>query len=223
MYQGKHYKKSHRRSRKSAALLVSLLLLLTVTIGGTIAFLTDSDGPLHNLFNPSQVTTAVEETLDGNTKKNVYIKNTGDTDAWIRAAVVVTWQDANGNIYGQAPIAGTDYIINYNVDENKTDITKWYPGSDGFYYWPSPVAANTGGTGVLINRCTPSKSITVGTGVEAVTYYLTVEIIGSGIQSKPANVFNTEWASSGLVVKTTDQQENELPPERWTLQKEVQE
>lgn len=217
MYQGKHYKKS-RRTRKSAALLVSLLLLLSVTIGGTIAFLMDSDGPLHNMFNPSQVTTTVVETLEGTTKKDVKIQNTGDTDAWIRAAVVVTWQDANGNIYGQAPIAGTDYIINYNVDENKTDITKWYPGSDGFYYWPSPVAANTGGTGVLINRCTPSKSITVGTGDEAVTYYLTVEIIGSGIQSKPANVFNTEWESSGLTVKTTDQQGNELPPEQWILE-----
>ena len=57
MYQRKHHKRSHRRSGKSAALLVSLLLLLTVTVGGTIAFLMDTDGPLHNRFNPSKVTT----------------------------------------------------------------------------------------------------------------------------------------------------------------------
>ena len=218
MYQGKHYKQSRRRSRKSAALLVSLLLLLTVTVGGTIAFLMDSDGPLHNMFNPSQVTTNVVETLEGTTKKDVKIQNTGDTDAWIRAAVVITWQDADGNVYGQAPVAGEDFTINYNVDENKTNPTKWYLGSEGFYYWPSPVAANNGETGVLIDSCTTDKSITVGTGEEAVTYYLTVEIIGSGIQSKPANVFNTEWASSGLVVKTTDQQDNDLPPEQWILE-----
>lgn len=203
MYQGKHYIKS-RRTRKSAALLVSLLLLLTVTIGGTIAFLTDSDGPLHNLFNPSQVTTAVEETLDGNTKKNVYIKNTGDTDAWIRAAVVVTWQDKDGNVYGQKPVADTNYDIIWGAD--------WKTGKDGFYYWTSPVTAKTGMTGNLIESVSPKGD------APADGYYLTVEIIGSGIQSKPANVFNTEWASSGLTVKTKDQQGNELPPEQWILE-----
>ena len=217
MYQGKHYKKSHR-TRKSAALLVSLLLLLTVTVGGTIAFLMDSDGPLHNMFNPSQVTTNVVETLEGTTKKDVKIQNTGDTDAWIRAAVVITWQDKDGNVYGQKPVAGTDkdYTIDYEVSQEiKADC--WVEGKDGFYYWTSPVAAKNGQTGVLINSCTTVKSITVGSGDAAVTYYLTVEIIGSGIQSKPDNVFNTEWASSGLTVKTKDQQDNELPPEQWTL------
>lgn len=185
MYQGKHHNRSRRRSGKSAALLVSLLLIIGVTVGGTIAFLMDSDGPLHNLFNPSQVTTEVEETLDGTTKKDVYIKNTGDTDAWIRAAVVITWQDKDGNVYGKAPVLNTDYEIQWG--------TGWLTGPDGFYYWTSPVAANGGMTGDLIESCT-SK----GTAPEG--YYLTVEIVGSGIQSKPARVFNTEWASSGLKV-----------------------
>lgn len=212
MYKEKWLKGFRRKSGKSAALLVSLLLLLTVTVGGTIAFLVDSDGPLHNLFNPSKVTTKVEETLSGDIKKDVKIQNTGDTDAWIRAAVVVTWQDAEGKVYGQAPIADTDYTITYNVDENKIDTTKWYLGTDGFYYWPSPVVAEIGETGVLINRCTTDKSIIVGSGEDAVTYYLTVEIIGSGIQNKPANVFNTEWKSSGLKVN-----DNNADPMQWTL------
>jgi len=43
-------------------------------------------------------------------------------------------------------------------------------------------------------------------------YYLTVEIIGSGIQNKPAKVFNTEWASSGLKVKDRNDD-----PMQWTL------
>lgn len=210
MYQRKRHKRYHSRSGKSAALLVSLLLLLTVTVGGTIAFLMDSAGPLHNLFTPSKVTTSVDETISGKTKSNVSIKNTGDTDAWIRAAVVITWQDKDGNVYGQAP-AATDFIISYNVDNNKTDTTKWYPGEDGFYYWPSPVAAN-GKTGDLITSCSTDKSITVGTGDDAVTYYLTVEIIGSGIQNKPANVFNTEWASSDLKVNSSNED-----PMNWTL------
>ena len=198
MYQGKHHKRSRGRTGKSAALLVSLLLLLTVTVGGTIAFLIDSDGPLNNLFNPSQVTTKVEETLSVDTKKDVYIKNTGDTDAWIRAAVVVTWQNAEGNVYGQAPVEGMNYDITWG--------TGWKTGDDGFYYWPSPVAAETGVTGDLIETISPKGN------PPADGYYLTVEIIGSGIQNKPAKVFNTEWESSELEVN-----DNNDDPMRWTL------
>lgn len=198
LYQGKHHKRSRGRTGKSAALLVSLLLLLTVIVGGTIAFLMDTDGPLHNLFNPSQVTTKVEETLSGDIKKDVYIKNTGDTDAWIRAAVVVTWQDADGNVYGQAPVEGTNYDITWG--------TGWATGDDGFYYWTSPVKAETGVTGDLIETISPKGN------PPADGYYLTVEIIGSGIQNKPAKVFNTEWASSGLTVNDANDD-----PMQWTL------
>lgn len=198
MYQGKHHKRSRRRSGKTITLLVSLLLIIGVIVGGTIAFLMDTDGPLNNLFNPSQVTTKVEETLDGTTKKDVYIENTGDTDAWIRAAVVVTWQDENGNVYGQAPVEGTNYDITWG--------TGWKTGDDGFYYWTSPVKAESGVTGDLIETIS-SKGNPPTDG-----YYLTVEVIGSGIQNKPAKVFDTEWASSGLKVN-----DNNDDPMQWTL------
>ncbi len=187
MYQRKHDKRLCRKSGKSAALLVSLLLLLTVTVGGTIAFLMESDAPLHNLFNPSQVTTYVDETLVGTTKKDVKIQNTGDTEAWIRAAVVVTWQDAEGNVYGQAPVAGTNYTA-------WAPGADWLTGDDGFYYYRYPVEAGATTANALISSIAP-----VG-NPPADGYYLTVEIIGSGIQSKPENVFNTEWASSGIQV-----------------------
>ena len=210
MYHGKRRKHS-RRSGKSAALLVSIFLLLTVTVGGTIAFLVDSDGPLNNRFAPSRVTTKVEETLSGTTKKDVKIQNTGDTDAWIRVAVVVTWQDEAGNIYGQAPVAGMDYTITYDLNNG------WEQGNDGFYYWTKPVAANNV-TGTLITNCTALQAKTVSTGDEPVTYYLSVEIIASGIQSKPARVFNEEWKSSGLTVKDHDGDGNELAPDKWVLE-----
>lgn len=200
MYQGKRHKKT-RRMGKSAALLVSLLLLLTVTIGGTIAFLMDSDGPMHNRFNPSQVTTKVEETLEETSKKNVKIQNTGNTDAWIRAAVVITWQDKDGNVCGQAPVAGTNYTA-------WTPGTDWTQGDDGFYYYTKPVAAGAATATALIGSIAPVGDF------PADGYYLTVEIIGSGIQNKPANVFNTEWASSGLKVN-----DSKADPMQWTLVK----
>ncbi|MBE7058550.1 MAG: hypothetical protein E7387_05570 [Ruminococcaceae bacterium] len=189
----KNHRVSPGKVRKFTALYVLLILLFTVTVVGTVSFIIVSEGPISNLFNPSEVTTEVEETLDGNTKKNVSIKNTGDTTAWIRAAVIVTWQDADGNVYGQAPVAGTDYAININVaDENG-----WLKGEDGFYYWYMPVKSiqedvNNCNTGILINECSYVANAPEG-------YYLNVEIIGSGLQSKPDSMFSEEWEpSSGL-------------------------
>jgi len=181
---------AHRSTGKSFVLLVSLVMILVVGVGGTIAFLMDSTDPLANIFNPSKVTTKVEETREGTTKSNVRIKNTGDTDAWIRAAIVVTWQDEDGNIYGEAP-AETDYDMKLNLGNNA-----WIKGNDGFYYWYAPVAANGSETGALITSCTAEGAAPVE------GFYLNVEIIGSGIQSKPASVFNNQWGtSSGLEVK----------------------
>ena len=191
-------------SKKTWILMVSILLVLSVTVGSTIAFLTTKSGPVENTFNASKVTTKVNETISGSEKTNVTITNTGDIDAWIRAAVVVTWHDKDGNVYGQAPVVGTNYT-------NWTLGTDWVKGDDGFYYYTKPVAAGNSTATALINSIEP-----IGTS-PANGYYLNVEILGSGIQSKPANAFSA-WASSGLSVKTADDSGNELPPEQWTLQ-----
>lgn len=181
------YAKKNRFSwGKAIALLASLLLMVTA-ISGTLAFLVDKDDPVTNIFTPSKVTTKVVEEFDGTTKSNVKIQNSGDTTAWIRAAVVITWQDESGNIYGQAPVKNTDYTISYSA-------TNWLTGKDGFYYFSEPV--NAGGlTDVLISECKPTSPSMAPEG-----YNLCVEIICSGLQYKPASVFNENWASSGLKV-----------------------
>lgn len=194
MYKGKRLmKKQPRRWNRSAALLVCLLLALGCTVGGTLAYIFTNTSPVKNIFQPTEVTTTVDEDFDGETKSNVKIQNTGSTDAWLRAAVVVTWQNAAGEVYGKAPVQGTDYSITYNVSEQVTS-DKWVKGADGFYYWPSPVAP-TEKSGVLITECKLADTANAPDG-----YTLAVEILGSGIQSKPAGAFNDSWASSGLKV-----------------------
>jgi len=203
MYRGKHQRRYSRRSNKSLTLLVSFVLILALSVSGTVAFLVARSNAVDNKFTPSQVTTSVVENLSENTKSNVVIKNTGDTDAFIRAAVVVTWKDENGNVYGEKPVAGTDYTIKIGDG--------WKLGADNFYYYSSTVAAGKP-TGALIESCSTDQTKVVGTGNNAITYYLSVEIIGSGIQNKPANVFNTEWESSGLKVN-----DEKTDPMQWTL------
>jgi hypothetical protein len=180
MYKGKQSKSVWRKPVKTAALLVSLLLLVGAAVGGTIAFLVDTSGPLTNQFTPSKVTTKVEEHLEGATKSNVCIHNTGDTKAWIRAAVIITWKNDKGEVYGQMPVTepscqhqncDCDYRITYGTANG------WSKAADGFWYYDESVAAN-GVTKALITTCTA-----IGTA-PADGYYLNVEILGSGIQAE---------------------------------------
>lgn len=195
MYKGKHLKhEKPSRWNKSKAMLVSLLLIIGITVGGTLAYIVADSGPVKNTFTPSEVTTTVDEDVSNGVKTSVRIKNTGDTTAYIRAAVVITWQDENGNVLGELPAEETDYTITYNLDSG------WKKGADGFYYWTAPVLSDDEDafnchTGVLINSCEAKQTKTIGTGADAVTYSLAVEIIGSGIQSVPASVVVEEWSS----------------------------
>lgn len=161
---------TRRGGLRLALLFASIVLVLAVAVGGIVAFITTTTNthPITNTFTPSKVTTAVEETLSGKAKSNVKIKNTGDTSAYIRAAVVITWKNAEGAVYGKAPTAGTDYTISYST-------TDWIEGGDGFWYHKSPVNAGAT-TGVLISNCT-----CVGNAPDG--YFLNVEIVGSGVQS----------------------------------------
>lgn len=191
MYQEKHHGRSRRIAGKSIALPVSLLLIVCMTIVGTIAFLIDTDGPLENIFKPSKVTTEVVEIIDGFVKTNVKISNTGDTEAYIRAAVVITWKDAAGNVYGQAPVDGKDYEITWSGIEEDS----WKKGIDGFYYHLAPVAAKTEDddtdmTSVLFTDCYEKEGANKPEG-----YFLNVEIIASGIQSVPTSVVEEVWSS----------------------------
>lgn len=202
MYKGNDYKKSKMKTKKALALLISVLLVVGAAVGGTIAYMIDKSPKIDNVFTPSEVTTTVVENFDGKVKENVQIQNTGDTTAWIRAAVVITWKDESGNVYGTAPVAGTDkdYTITYDLANG------WVKGADGFYYYTKPVKSvkedqKNCTTGVLIKECKP-LSDSEGKSTAPDGYSLRVEIIGSAIQSVPSYVFNEQWESSGLKVNS---------------------
>lgn len=159
--------------KKSLLMLATMVLLLTFAVGSTIAYLATHTTPVTNTFTPTEITTTVTENFDGNVKESVKIKNTGNTDAYIRAAVVVTWQntDGEGEVLATKPVEGTDYQITWKRD-GWTGLE-----SDGFYYYSSKVAPD-GSTGVLFTDCKPLKA------APEEGYTLHVEIIGQGIQAE---------------------------------------
>ena len=93
-------------SKKSLILVVSLVLALTVGLGGTLAFFTDRDSET-NIFTVGNVDIDLAEDFEQGAElvpgkdieKKPVITNVGNNDAyvWMTAAVPVGLEDPNGN------------------------------------------------------------------------------------------------------------------------------
>lgn len=167
MAKGKYECRYFRRKRnhKTLALVLSIALVLALAAGGTVAYVVSRSGSVENKFEPVYVTSRVNVTED-----KIDVTNTGDVDAYIRAAIVVNWMDASGNVRGASPVADTDYKLSVNTDNWYQDLTT------GFYYYELPVAsmANTDDLVTAIDvLVTPPAG-----------YELVVEVVAEAIQAE---------------------------------------
>lgn len=172
------------RWNRSFVALAALLVLVLGIVGTTLAWLTDTTTDLTNTFEYAKVSCSVEETFENNVKSDVKVKNTGNTNAYIRATYVVTWQDDNGNVSGQ-PVQNTDYTISLNTND--------WVAKDGYYYYKNVVPAGEL-TNNLINSCKVEDGVTPPTG-----YHLCVEILATAIQSQPASAVNDAWPNNPII------------------------
>ena len=115
--------------RKIVLLLTAVVMILTVAVGGTVAYLTTRTGEVKNTFEPASVIPEIHEKFDGTVKKEVRIENDGNVPAYIRVALIGNWCDAAGNV-----------LKSEDVDI-KAD--GWTRGSDGYYYYNSAVSADS--------------------------------------------------------------------------------
>ena len=175
-------KKSSKK--KLIALAVSLAVLSALVVGGTLMVLLDKTEDLVNTFEPSEVTCVIEEdSFDGSTKSGVTVRNTSDIDAYLRAAVIVNWVDAQGNVLGQS-VNDNEYTIS-GMD------AKWSEGSDGYYYYADRVAPGAETTN-LIGECMLASGVTAPDG-----YYLSMTILADAIQADPVQA----RTDAGWVIK----------------------
>lgn len=186
-----HRKPAHAARGKGRGALVALALSCMLAVGGTIAFLVAGDEPIENVFTPSRVACAVEESFDGLTKSDVKVANTGDTDAYIRAEVLVTWQDADGNVYGAMPEAKAGDATAYDYAIAFEQGTKWVE-HDGYWYYTEVVKPGDP-TEDLIASCVP------GTNEAPEGYSLCVEIVASAVQAEPSRAVQDAW---GVTITT---------------------
>lgn len=133
MYHGKYearhlQRRRKRRSKKTGMLFLSLLLVIGMVVGGTVAWLSTKSAPITNTFLPSKVACEVTESFNGTVKSNVNVKNTGDTQAFIRVKLVsYRTNDQGQHIGGAAEIPPF------------TPGNGWVKKGD-YYYYTKPVA-----------------------------------------------------------------------------------
>ena len=141
---------------KATALLLIAALLLTLTVGGTLSYIVTGSALSVNRFSPAFVALSVSD--DGK------VTNTGNVDAYIRAAVVVNWMDNSGNVCGIKP------NCTLSVSDN------WTVGNDGFYYYSDKVAPSA-------STLTAPAYITDHDVPPSSQYSLSIEIAAEALQA----------------------------------------
>ncbi|WP_283129097.1 hypothetical protein [Allofournierella massiliensis] len=125
--------------KAQAKLLVTVLTLVVVLgIGATVAYLHDTTGVVRNIFDPAQLDTKIEETLGTNGTKQVVIANTGKSDAYVRARVMVSGvKNGQLQIVDSLNEVAEDSSVVYLVMPNVgTGEKKWSEkDSKEFYYY----------------------------------------------------------------------------------------
>jgi hypothetical protein len=175
--------KIKRFTNKQLALLISIILIVTCTVGGTVAYIFTNTNEVVNVFTPAVISTDIEEEIDGAVKESVSIKNNSDMAVYVRAEVVVTWKklDENGNVtnevYAEAPVLGVDYEL------TPAASSKWIE-YNGHYYYYKPVEAGA----VTDALFTDGKAETTKEG-----YVLSMEVLTQSVQASPVDAIKDVW------------------------------
>lgn len=134
---------------------------------------TGKDGELDIIANGKLViTVSPDDKHDAGTYTITNDKDNGSTiPAYVRFAVIVNWQDGEGNLWAVPPVKDTNYTITVS------DCTLL----NGYYYYNG--VRNPG----------EAITVTVTPGEAKAGYTLHVQIVAEGIQSVPLSVAENAW------------------------------
>lgn len=176
MLKGKHFNRKSRR--KSSALLISFILLLTLVVGTTIAYIIDRTEEVVNTFSPTSVICEITEEFDGELKKNVNVTNTSDISVYVRVKLIAYRVNDNAQIIG-----GTAEIPTFTLG------TDWFE-KNGFYYYSKPVKPKE----------EPAADLIGEGGIRLVEYNdadggkQVIEVMAEAIQSEPTSIVAEKWS-----------------------------
>lgn len=173
--------KANSGKRKKIAMLIAVVgLSIALCATGVYAYLSAKTDPVTNEFVPAKVSCVVKETFQDGVKSNVTVQNTGNIDAYIRAAVVVSFVSDDGSVLATAPKEDADYIISWGS-------AGWEKGADGYWYYKKPVVPEE----------TTPMLIDTAVGISAPSgYRLHIQIVASAVQSAPDTAVQEAWGVS---------------------------
>lgn len=189
-------------NKKNIAIFaVTASLLFTAALTTAYAKYRKGSEAVENTFSaaeygdPSVSDDVVKNDSDHFVKKNLAVVTADEGyPVFVRVELVVTWQNAGGDVYGSQPVPGTDYVLEYNTD-------KWVKASDGFFYYTEKVESGDS-TAPLIGAQQALEQLSAA----PVGYTMHVEAISETIQA----VGNTDDESASAVLSAWDVQPDQL-------------
>lgn len=136
-----------KKISRKLVLLLSLVAVLAITVGGTLAYLQATTGLLTNTFKLADVHTEIEEEV-GDTKQ-VYIQNEGESDVYVRVRLSLSGLTkdqmdtvqviSNGN--AEQYKEGNRITILTHGKWAQTDANAPMFSQDGFFYYTAELDA----------------------------------------------------------------------------------
>lgn len=167
MKRGK-YEAAPSPKRKMLILVISLVLLVAVSAGATLAYFHLASGPVINTFQAGSAGAKVDEDVKGDTKKEITVTNTGKSPVYVRVRLVSYYEDSKGNVLPQASPS-----LSFTLGDN------WvYHG--GYYYYNAPLAAGATTEDLL------------GTDL-AMSEGQVIEVLADTVQATPAQAVKDAW------------------------------
>ena len=166
------------RGRRAIVLSIISTLLLSVAIGGTIAYIATRTDTTNNTFIPPVARIQL--------KDQEAITNVGNIPVYVRALAIVNWISVEDEhtISSDVPKEGVDFDITFITEG-------WFLAeSDGFYYYEK----------VLL----PGESVTIlaqatRLETEKAGYDLRLQLLTTSIQADPIDAVHAAWPAVEVV------------------------
>ncbi len=169
---------------RAALTAICLVFLLFCGIGGTLAFLIDSTGPIKNIFTAATVKNEVDETFDGTEKSAIAVENTGDTPVYVRVKLI-SYRIKVDKDGVETIVGGASEIPPFNLESN------WfYDLTTNCYYYKKALEKKGDKTSDLLDSSIELQNYEDGSKQ-------VIEVLSEAIQAVPKKAVIEAW---GLAV-----------------------
>lgn len=177
-------------SKRTVLTVLTLALVLLLSVGGTLAWLTAQTGSITNTFTLANFDIDVKETFNNATKTNVGVTNNSDVPVYIRVALIPTWLDKTTMQPVGTPASLNDLTIDWGAGGGSETATADAPGNGwikigNYWYYTQPVAAGAT-TANLIAKATITYT-------DGSTEIMRLEVMADAIQAEPNRAVESVW------------------------------